>query len=177
MKRPMWTLATAAATLTYATACGGDDNAEKIVAPDGTQAFGNDLAHDHLEGDLDYDQTPPVGGAHNPVWQNCGVYDEPVLDENAVHSMEHGAVWIAYAEDLPADEVATLTATGRSSTFVLVTPYPGLEDPIVLGAWGYQLRVDDADDPRVQEFVDTFANGPQTPEPGAPCLDGIGDPS
>ena len=35
---------------------------------------------------------PPAGGPHDPAWLDCGVYDEPVRDENAVHDLEHGTV-------------------------------------------------------------------------------------
>ncbi|MCA1688251.1 MAG: DUF3105 domain-containing protein, partial [Actinobacteria bacterium] len=62
----------------------------------------------HTEADVDYAQTPPAGGEHNPVWQNCGFYEEPVRDELAVHSLEHGAVWITYLPDLPQDEIERL---------------------------------------------------------------------
>ena len=57
----------------------------------------------HVEGAVDYPQDPPAGGPHAEVWQNCGFYDEPVVKERAVHSQEHGAVWITYRPDLPAD--------------------------------------------------------------------------
>ena len=64
-----------------------------------------DLARDHVDSEVDYPQLPPVGGAHDPAWLTCTgtVYDEPVRDENAVHSMEHGAVWVTYQPDLPKD--------------------------------------------------------------------------
>ncbi len=45
----------------------------------------------HVEGDIDYDGHP-AGGEHSAVWLNCGAYSEPVPEENAVHSLEHGAV-------------------------------------------------------------------------------------
>ncbi|MPZ29305.1 MAG: DUF3105 domain-containing protein, partial [Micromonosporaceae bacterium] len=48
--------------------------------------------------------------------------------------------------------------------------------PVVASAWGKQLPLDSADDPRLKEFVRTFAQGPQTPEPGAPCTGGAGEP-
>jgi hypothetical protein len=56
-------------------------------------------------------ELPPVGGIHSGIWQNCGIYDEPVLAKNAVHSMEHGAVWITYRPDLPAGDVDRLRDT------------------------------------------------------------------
>jgi hypothetical protein len=73
---------------------------------------------------IDYAQTPPAGGPHNPVWQNCGFYDEPVRDENAVHSLEHGAVWITYQPDLPQEQIGKLRDLAQSNRFVLISPYP-----------------------------------------------------
>ena len=65
-----------------------------------------DLRRDHTEDDVDYEQVPPVGGMHDPVWLDCGAYDAPVRDENAVHDLEHGSIWITYQPDLGADDVA-----------------------------------------------------------------------
>ena len=119
---------------------------------------------------------PPPGGIHFDIWQNCGVYDEPVATGNAVHAMEHGAVWIAYAPDLPADEVALLEDRVVDETFLLLAPYPTLQSSVVLSAWGVQLEVDDADDGRIDKFINKYRLGSQTPEPGATCVSGIGDP-
>jgi len=44
------------------------------------------------------------------VWLACGVYDEAVRDENAVHDLEHGTVWITHDPGLPADDVERLAA-------------------------------------------------------------------
>jgi hypothetical protein len=134
-------------------------------------------AGQHTEGNVDYAQTPPVGGEHNPVWQNCGFYDKPVTDENAVHSLEHGAVWITYRPDLPQDQVDILRDLAHSETYVLVSPYPGLPSPVVASAWGKQLRLQSADDPDLERFVQAYRQGPQTPERGAACTGGIGQPS
>ncbi len=157
-------------------ACGGDDDAAEAPAgPEGTEAFA-DLARDHTEDPVEYPQSPPVGGAHSPIWQNCGVYRDPVNNENAVHVLEHGGVWIAYAEDLPAADIETLESKAAGQSYILVTPYEDLDDPVVLTAWGRQLRLNSVDDPRVDEFIETFQEGPQTPEPGSPCTGGTGDP-
>src|SRR5512135_382780 len=67
---------------------------------DGVVTYDN-LPRDHSEAPQQYPQTPPVGGVHSSVWQNCGIYDQPIRNENAVHSLEHGAVWITYQPDLP----------------------------------------------------------------------------
>ncbi len=138
--------------------------------PEGVQTFGT-LSRDHTELPVTYPQSPPVGGAHSPVWQNCGVYDKPVGNVHGVHSMEHGAVWITYQPNLPADQVDILRKQAEQS-YVLVSPYPNLPSPVVASAWSNQLKLDSASDPRLDQFVRYFRGGPQTPEPGAPCTGG-----
>ena len=134
-------------------------------------------AGQHTESDVDYEQTPPAGGEHDPVWQNAGYYPEPIRDENAVHTLEHGAVWIAYRPDLPQGEVDQLREIAQSESCVLVSPYPDLDAPIVASAWGKQMTLENADDPDLERFVRAYLQGPQTPEPGATCTGGIGQPS
>jgi Protein of unknown function (DUF3105) len=144
--------------------------------PDGVRTYDVGPAGQHTEGEVDYDQSPPVGGPHNPVWQNCGFYAEPVRDENAVHSLEHGAVWITYSPNLPQDQVQRLREIAQSNNYVLVSPYSGLQSPVVASAWGKQLTLESADDPNLERFVRAFSQGPQTPEPGAACSGGVGEP-
>ena len=132
----------------------------------------NDLSQDHVEGEVEYEQTPPVGGPHAGQWLNCGFYSEPVPAENAVHSMEHGAVWITYGEGVDTSLLPRLP----SDEFVLVTPFEDLPAPVVASAWGIQLLLDGPEDSRLERFIEVYANGPQTPEPGAPCEGGVGEP-
>jgi hypothetical protein len=143
-------------------------------APDEVKTYDVGPAGEHTGGDVDYDQTPPAGGPHNPVWQNCGYYDKPVRDENAVHSLEHGAVWITYSPDLPQNQVNELKNIAESESYVLVSPYPDLPDdtPVVASAWGKQVGLDGANDPDLESFIQAYQQGPQTPEPGAVCTGG-----
>ena len=141
-------------------------------APDDVETYDVGPPGKHTSTNVDYEQNPPAGGAHNPVWQNCGYYDKPVRDENAVHSLEHGAVWITYSPDLPQDQVTELRNTAQSQSFILVSPYPGLESPVVASAWGKQVALDGADDPDLGSFIKAYRLGPQNPEPGAVCTGG-----
>jgi Protein of unknown function (DUF3105) len=129
-------------------------------------------SRNHVKGTVEYDTYPPVGGDHNPVWHSCGFWVDPIADENAVHSMEHGAVWIAFRPDLPADEVDVIEAAADSNDHVLAAPYPGLRAPIVMTAWGRQLDLDSATDPRFAEFVTAYV-GSVAPEQGASCSGGV----
>ena len=143
-------------------------------ASDDVQSF--TVRQGHAGGTLTYEQTPPAGGIHNPVWQNCGYYSSPVPNETAVHSLEHGAVWITYRPDLPQSQVATLRQLAQDQTYILVTPYPNLPSPVVASAWGLQQRLSSANDPGLERFVRDYRQGPQTPERGAPCTGGTGRP-
>jgi hypothetical protein len=142
------------------------------VKIDGEMVF-PDLVHTHVQGPVVYDQTPPVGGRHSAVWLRCGVYSEPVPNENAVHSMEHGAVWITYVPDLSADDVAKLkNLQALKPEYVIVSPFSGLPSKVVASTWAHQLRVDDIGDPRLSEFVKEYAGGDQGGEGGADCARG-----
>lgn len=138
---------------------------------DGVQTF-EDLTRNHVDGEVGYDQAPGVGGDHNPVWVDCGAYEEPVFEPSAVHSLEHGAVWVTYQPDLPADQVQILKDLAAADEYTLVTPYPDQESPVVASAWGVQLALDSADDSRLDTFLAKYLQGEQTPEPGAPCTGG-----
>jgi hypothetical protein len=130
----------------------------------------------HREGKIDYQgKKPPSGGDHNPVPLTCGYYAEQPPDEYAVHSLEHGAVWVAYAPSTTDPDLTTLKNLAKHAK-VLVTPYAGLDSPVVLVAWERRLEVPSVNDPRVQQFIDAFAGGPQAPEATGACS-GIGQPA
>jgi Protein of unknown function (DUF3105) len=134
----------------------------------------------HKDGTIVYPLNPPVGGVHNPVWQNCGIYDQAVRIENVMHSLEHGAVWITYKTDLSKTEVETLRNLVRGQPYIILSPYSlsnKLEKPIYAVAWGVRLGVTSTTDLRIPIFAAQFKNNPQTtPEFGAACTNGIGNP-
>jgi hypothetical protein len=145
-----------------------------VVTP-GVQSFEVTESR-HVQGPVAHAQTPPVGGNHAGVWQNCGFYDAPILPENGVHSMEHGAVWITYRPELPPAQVEALRQLARNQTFILVSPWPDLPAPIVASAWARQVQVMGPSDPELSEFIRMYRLGPTNPEPGAPCTGGTGQP-
>lgn len=158
--------------ITYAVVNKGSGNPSNIDIA-GIQTYDN-LSRQHTQGTVDYEQQPPVGGSHNPVWLGCmgTVYDEPVPNENAVHSLEHGAVWVTYKPGIPDDQRKELAQRVQGQPYTLMSPYPDQQSPIVLTAWGHQLSVDSAGDDRIDDFFTAYVQGPQTPEPGASCVSG-----
>lgn len=126
----------------------------------------------HVSGDVKYNASPPVGGNHAPVWADCTgtVYPNPIANENAMHSFEHGAVWVTYRPGLPQAQISALAALVNGQNYTFMSPYPGQTSPISVQSWGYQLHVDSASDPRLPEFIGAVRNNPKTgPEPGASC--------
>jgi len=126
----------------------------------------------HVEGSVDYPAVatqPPNSGNHNATPQTCQVYDAAIAPEHAVHSMEHGAVWVTYQPDLPADQVQVLTGLVEGNPYRLLSPYPGQASPVSLQAWGRTLAVPSATDPLVTKFLTDYTSGPQTREVGASC--------
>jgi hypothetical protein len=142
-----------------------------VTIPEGTQTF-EIASNDHTTDPVNYAQNPPAGGPHNPIWQNCGYYAAPVADEHAVHSLEHGAVWITYQPDLPQEQVSALRELADSQSYILVSPRDNLPSPVVASSWGHQIQLDSANDPRLQQFVRAFRLSPNVPEPGASCFGG-----
>ncbi|MFD9941601.1 DUF3105 domain-containing protein [Nonomuraea sp. NPDC059023] len=129
-------------------------------------------AGQHVWNAVTYKETPPVGGEHNNYWQQCDIYDKPIHPEHAVHSLEHGAIWITYRPDLPKAEIDALkkvaSETG-SLEYMLVSPFPNLPAPIVASSWGHQLKLEKAADEKLPAFIKKYQNGKDTPEPGATC--------
>ena len=145
-------------------------------AADTGRVTSSNLSRNHVEGKVSYPQTPPLGGDHSPIWLNCGIYDQPVPNENAVHSLEHGAIWITYQPSLPADQVAVLKNDVRNQPYGLLSPYPGIPTPVVATVWGVQLKLQSANDPRLLSFINEYADGSKAPEPQGECTGGTGTP-
>ncbi len=133
------------------------------------------LTQNHVAEAVTYKMSPPVGGDHNQVWVNCDrqVYTKVVPNENAVHALEHGAVWITYNDKAAKADVETLSEKVTNTSYTFMSPYEDQSSPIVLSAWEHQLKVDKASDPRVGKFLDKYVQGEQTPEPGAACTNGM----
>ncbi|MFJ8541887.1 DUF3105 domain-containing protein [Streptomyces sp. NPDC093586] len=168
----------AAATGPAATATAATDpkaSGTFVTGEDGVRTWKGTLARNHVAGKVTYPVEPPVGGDHSQAWMNCDgdVYTEPLNNENAVHSLEHGAVWVTYTDKAAEADVEALAAKVRKTPYSLMSPDDRQKDPIMLTAWGHQRTVTGASDPNVDAFFEKFVQGEQTPEPGAACTNGL----
>lgn len=146
-----------------------------VTGADGVKTWKGKLGRTHVTKRVHYPTEPPVGGDHNQVWMNCNgnVYTKAVDDMNAVHSLEHGAVWITYNSKAAKADVEALAAKVRKTPYTLMSPDDDQADPIMLTAWGHQRTVKGAADADVDAFLEKFVQGSQTPEPGAACTGGL----
>ncbi|WP_416978717.1 DUF3105 domain-containing protein [Streptomyces sp. T028] len=145
-----------------------------VTGSDGVKTWKGTLGRTHVAKTVKYPMEPPVGGDHDPVWLNCNgdVYTEAVNNMNAVHALEHGAVWVTYTSKADKADVDALAAKVKKTPYTFMSPDDKQADPIMLSAWGKQRTVTGADDPAVDAFLEKFVQGEQTPEPGASCTGG-----
>lgn len=154
----------------------GTLNEPTAGVPEGTEEVAV-AAPAHVEGNLYDENEVPAGGEHSPIWANCGFYAEPINAENAVHSLEHGAVWITYTAEIPDGQLDLLRRLARPAEKVLVSPVQDQQSPIIATAWGFQLELHSAEDPRLEQFAAEFAGSLSAPEPGGACTGGVGAPA
>jgi hypothetical protein len=175
MPRWPWRCCVALLCALVVVACGGGESNDPGKGIAGVQ-IERAPGRSHRQGEIEYPgKKPPSGGDHNPIPLTCGYYNAQPPDEFAVHSLEHGAVWVAYAPDTSAADVAVLKQLAEHPK-VIVSPYEGLDSPVVLVAWERRLEVPSVNDPRVQQFIDAYAGGKQAPEPNQAC-EGVGQPA
>jgi Protein of unknown function (DUF3105) len=168
MSRRMWTVALVAAATVALAGCGSSSKKASPASSIAGVTVVNGLPHTHFQGvHLVYSRTPPMGGDHSPYPMNCAVYTTALPNENAVHSLEHGAVWLTYQTGVDPAPLVKLDAIDPN--YVLISPYPTQSSKVIATAWGLQLRVDSATDPRLKAFVERYHGGGQGGEKGAAC--------
>jgi hypothetical protein len=153
----------------------GSASGHFVTGKDGVKTWTGKLARNHVTNVVHYPTEPPVGGNHLQVWMNCNgdVYTKALNNMNAVHSLEHGAVWVTYTSKAKKADVDALAAKVKQTPYTLMSPDDKQADPIMMTAWGHQRTVTSASDPNVNKFFAEFVQGKQTPEPGAACQGGL----
>jgi hypothetical protein len=166
----------AVAVISYAVVAVNKATADKVTSVSqisGIKSYKYAAGQQHVTTPVQYTESPPVGGPHDPNWADCTgtVYTVDIRHENAVHALEHGAVWITYNPDkLSKSDVATLAKLVDGVSHRLMSPYKGLDSPISLQSWNHQLKVSTVSDKRIKQFADFLAqNDKFYPEVGASC--------
>lgn len=112
----------------------------------------------------EYNSNPPSSGPHYGESARGGFYDEPLPDEQVVHNLEHGDIWIAYRPDI-SDEVKE-TLESFAGRYVVVSPRAQNAGDISLVAWGrvdtFSIENGVLDEERIKDFIRRYDNrGPE----------------
>lgn len=112
---------------------------------------------------IPYNSNPPTSGPHSVNPQSSGIYDKELIDEQVVHSLEHGGVWIAYKPDLPKDQIDALNKIVRKNRAkVILSPRSKNDSPIALASWTRLAKLDKPDEKTILKFI--IANRDHAPE-------------
>jgi len=122
-----------------------------------------------------YNSNPPTSGPHYANAARAGFRgDTDIPDENIVHSLEHGAIWISYLPSVPEEVVDELKRIAGG--FVIVTARRANETDIALAAWGrldtFNLGTQPLDAQRIRDFISRYTN--KGPEKVSPTVHGQG---
>jgi len=132
------------------------------IADQGRDHIAPGSAHDP------YNSNPPTSGPHWEKQATCKVYDEPVADEAAIHSLEHGAVWITYKDKDDKELSDSLkSVVEKDPTKVLLSPRPENDSKIALASWTRLMKLDAFDESQITTFIKSNRNN--APEGLAQC--------
>lgn len=110
-----------------------------------------------------YNSNPPTSGPHYAQDAEWGVYQEVLPDEQLIHSLEHGGIWISY-KDIDTQTKDQLETISREyPQAVIVTPRPNADAKISLASWGRLEKLDSFDQDKIISFIK--ANKNKSPEP------------
>ncbi len=138
----------------------GDTSAEQVG-----QSFENQ-GRKHIEASTPvdpYNSNPPTSGDHLAQPAEWGVYQNELPDQQLIHNLEHGGIWISY-KDIDADTKAKLEAIGKANPgSVIITPRAANDSKIAVAAWTRLEKLESYDEAKILEFIK--ANKNKSPEP------------
>lgn len=135
----------------------------------------NDLGREHLSAgeSVDYGGSePPTSGVHaTPVPK--GFYEKELKDENIIHNLEHGYVYISYQPDLSEkviNEIRQLFFEPFSNkdfrpNKVIMAPRAANESKIILSSWLRSEKFESYDSDAFMNYY--LLNSNKSPEPTA----------
>ncbi len=114
---------------------------------------------------ISYCTNPPSGGDHYPVWADFKTYNASVPWPYVVHSLEHGAIVLAYncsTSECP-ELVQQLTSVRDAAAVdplcmpgvkrILLMPSTTIPTRIAAAAWGHVYRASCFDAPSLSAFI------------------------
>ena len=111
-----------------------------------------------------YNSNPPTSGWHYAEPAPWGMHQNELPDEQLIHNLEHGGIWISYVGIDDATKSA-LEKIATSQIKVVIEPRAKNDAPIILASWGRLLKLERFDEEAVLDFIK--ANRNRSPEPFA----------
>ncbi len=133
----------------------GGDPSNNIPALKAVKTY--DYAGNHHTTDpVTYTETPPAGGPHDPVWEDCGVYTQQIRNENACTPSSTAPCGspTGPARRPPTSRPSQTALGSVKDKKTILSPYPGLPAPVVVTVWNAQLDLKGASDPRLAQFLE-----------------------
>jgi len=151
-----------------------DNKNAAYVAPPNTEGLDQvgqvfeDQGRTHIkigESHPPYNSNPPTSGWHYVVPANWGIYDKPLVDEKALHNLEHGGIWISYTgiDNQTKDSLEKIAKANSQS--VIMSPRDANDAPIILASWTRLEKLDNYNEERILDFISRNKN--KSPEPFA----------
>lgn len=111
-----------------------------------------------------YNSNPPSSGWHYVEPARGGFYRNPIPDENVIHSLEHGDIWISYRKYISEEAKSILEEF--AGQYVVVSPREENEADISLVSWGrtdsFDVEEGVVDEQRIKDFIIRYDNrGPE----------------
>ncbi len=132
---------------------------------------GNDHRPDHDFKPGDYENNPPLGGDHSPVWYDDGVYEPDTTEDLGmlVHTLEHGRINVQYkpgTDDETVAQLEALVAESEGYHMLLYQNTTGMEYEVAATTWGHGVVCPQMND-QVFDAIRTFRTryidkGPET---------------
>lgn len=140
----------------------GDESATEVgqtLEDQGREHIQVSASHDS------YNSNPPTSGPHYIQPAEWGIYESPLPDEQLVHNLEHGGLWISY-KDIDTETKVKLEAISKANGGVILTPRSANDQKIAIASWRHLETMDSYDETKILEFIE--ANKNKSPEPEAP---------
>lgn len=107
---------------------------------------------------VEYKTNPPTSGSHWPNAAEWNFYDDELTDEQLVHNLEHGGIWISY-KDLSEEEINTLKEIeAENKGAVIITPREANDARIVVASWGRYMKLENIDRESIQNYINEYIN-------------------
>ena len=110
-----------------------------------------------------YTTNPPSSGPHYDTPEPWGIKSAPITDEYAVHSLEHGTVWITYLPDkISRDELKQLESIANKYRRIILSPRPANDSLVAVVSWGRIQKFNQFDADKINLFAERNRNrGPE----------------